>query len=304
MTRVVMMGTPESALPTLEVLRREFEVALVVTRPDRARGRSRKPVPPPVKVAADSAGLAVAQPGSSEDLAAALEQAGPFDMGVVVAYGRILRPEVLALPRGGLLNLHFSLLPRWRGAAPVARALMAGDTMTGVTIIKLDEGLDTGPVLTAQAVDILPDENAGSLTARLAELGAALLLRVIGPYLAGDLEPVPQVDEGAIYAERIEAEDRIIDTADGAAAMVNKVRAMAPTPGATLEVDGQRHKVLAARPSEHTPPAGTWEVHDGVPVVATGSGGVELIRLQPPGRRPQSGADWLRGLRRDRGTVA
>ena len=303
MTRVVMMGSPEAARPTLHALNREMEVGLVVSQPDRPRGRSKRPVPPPIKVAAEAAGLDVAQPTSSKELAAAVQQAGPFDLGVVVAYGRILRPDVLDLPRGGFLNAHFSLLPRWRGAAPVARALLEGDPMTGVTIIKLDQGLDTGPVLTAQAVDILPEENAGSLTTRLAELSASLLLRVIGPYLAGELEPVPQVEEGVTYADKIGPEDRLLDPAADGESFVNRVRALSPAPGATLEIDGERHKVLAARLTEHAPPAGTWEERGGVPVVAVGSHGVELVQLQPPGRRPQSGADWLRGLRRRGGKI-
>src|SRR5690606_39699141 len=139
------------------------------------------------------------------DVCDALEAVGEFDLGDVVAYGRLLRPEVLALPVRGVLNVHFSLLPRWRGAAPVARALMAGDTMTGVTIIRLDEGLDTGPVLTAQLVDIHPSEDAGTLTDRLARLGARLLVSVIPGYLSGEVVPVPQTDDGVTYAEKITA---------------------------------------------------------------------------------------------------
>lgn len=304
MSRVVFLGTPEAAVPTLIALAKEAEIGLVVTQPDRPRGRSGAPAPPPVKETAVEAGWKVAQPDSAAHLLKVIDQTGPFDVGVVVAYGRILRPEVLALPRCGYLNVHFSLLPRWRGAAPVARALMAGDTMTGVTIIRLDEGMDSGPVLTAQAVDIHPGETAGELTTRLARLGASLLTRAaIGPYLAGDLEPVPQVDEGVTYAEKISPEDRILDVGSTADEFVNRVRALAPSPAATLEIDGARHKILAARAVDTAPPPRTWQEVDGAPVVAIGSEGVELVRLQPPGRNPQSGRDWVRGRRRRAGEV-
>lgn len=303
MARVVFLGTPEAAVPTLSAVASRAEVGLVVTQPDRPRGRSGTPAPPPVKEAAIEAGLDVAQPQSSEELTDVIRKVGPFDLGVVVAYGRILRPAALEIAEQGYLNLHFSLLPRWRGAAPVARALMAGDTMTGVTIIRLDESLDTGPVLTAQAVDILPEENAGQLTTRLARLGSALLIGVIDPYLAGDLRPVPQVEEGATYAERLSPEDRVLDPGGDPEEFVNRVRALAPSPAATLLIDGDRHKILAARPADTAPPPGSWEVIDGAPLVAVGSGGVELLQIQPPGRKPQSGRDWVRGRRRLSGEV-
>ena len=234
-----------------------------------------------------------------------MDGAGPFDVGVVVAYGRILRHEVLALPERGLLNIHFSLLPRWRGAAPVARALMAGDEMTGVTIIKLDEGLDTGPVLTAQAVDIPPDDDAGALTSRLAHLGARLLLEALPRYLAGDLEPVPQTEEGlVVYADKIEKEDRPIAPDTSAAAAVAKVRGLAPEPAATLTIDGEPHKILTARLHDTEVEKGHWRVVEGVPVAGFPGGGVELVRLQPPGKKAMSGADWVRGRHSSQGVVS
>jgi methionyl-tRNA formyltransferase len=170
MARVVFLGTPEAAVPALDSLTQRHEIPLVVTQPDRTQGRSKRPVPSPVKRLASAKGLTVAQPEDRSELAKQFEDHGPFDVGVVVAYGRILRPEILEAPDRGLLNAHFSLLPRWRGAAPVARALMAGDAMTGVTIMKLDEGLDTGPILTAQAIDIPPGVDAGQLTESLAKV--------------------------------------------------------------------------------------------------------------------------------------
>lgn len=303
MARVVFLGTPQAAIPTLQLLADQHEVGLVVTRPDRPKGRSGTPAPPPVKEVALASKLPVTQPTNRDELATAVTDHGPFDVGVVVAYGRILRPEILSAPEHGLLNVHFSLLPRWRGAAPVARALMAGDPMTGVTIIRLDQGLDTGPVLTAQAVDIGEEENAGELTERLAELGARLLLASLPDFLDGELVPVPQTDEGLIYADKIEPSERRIDTSSSAEEIVDRVRGLAPSPAATLDIDGDSHKILHARVSGVTVEHGTWRAEGGVPVVGVGGGAVELVTLQPPGRRPQSGADWVRGRHRADGTV-
>ena len=304
MARVVFLGTPQAAVPALKSLAAEHDVGLVITQPDRPRGRSGTPQAPPVKEIASAHGLEVSQPAKSGDIASVMGEAGPFDVGVVVAYGRILRPEVLGLPERGLLNIHFSLLPRWRGAAPVARALMSGDEMTGVTIIKLDEGLDTGPVLTAQAVDIPPDDDAGALTDRLAHLGARLLLEALPRYLAGDLKPVPQTDEGLVYADKIKKEDRPIAPDTSAPAVVAKVRGLAPEPAATLTIDGEPHKILTARLHDTEIERGRWSAVDGVPVVGFAGGGVELVTLQPPGKKAMSGADWVRGRHSSQGAVS
>jgi methionyl-tRNA formyltransferase len=302
--RVVFMGTPEASVPTLEALAGKCEVVLVVTRPDRPKGRSKRPQPPPVKERAIELGLTVAQPESGADLERSVGDLDALDLGVVVAYGRILRPKLLQIPAHGFLNVHFSLLPRWRGAAPVARALMAGDTMTGVTIMRMNEGLDTGPVLTAQAVDISSEENAGELTSRLSLLGARLVTESIESYLGGALKPITQTDEGAVYAPKIEAGDRPLDVDDDPESTVAHVRGLAPNPAATLDIDGDRHKILAARRHSVAPDPGTWMAVEGVPVAGFGGGGVELVRLQPPGRNVQSGADWLRGRHTDHGEVS
>lgn len=304
MARVVFLGTPHAAVPTLELLADEHDVGLVITQPDRPRGRSKKPAPPPVKEFSRSHGLRVSQPTNRQELAEAAQTEGPFDVGVVVAYGRILRPEVLKAPEHGLLNVHFSLLPRWRGAAPVARALIAGDSMTGVTIIKLDEGLDTGPVLTAQAVDIADEENAGELTERLAVLGARLLVESLPGYLSGEVEPVLQTDEGLTYATKIEREDRPIDVESAAASVVAQIRGLAPSPAATMEIDGRVHKIYEAREVDAPVKPGTWSVLAGKPLVGLGQGAIELVTLQPPGKSPQSGTDWVNGQRRDAGVVS
>lgn len=304
MARVAFLGTPVSAVPTLETLAAAHDVALAITQPDRPKGRSKRPQPSPVKEAAARLGIEIAQPETRAEIEAALRAGGPFDVGVVVAYGRILSPEALDTPRLGMINVHFSLLPRWRGAAPVARALMAGDPMTGVAIMKLDEGLDTGPILTAQAVDILADENAGDLTGRLADLGSRLLRDALTSYLVGELVPVPQTDEGATYADKIEPRDRPISPADVVDSVLGQVRGLAPSPGATLKVDGVPHKVLAAKSSESSPPQGRWEIIDAVPVVGLADGGIEIVTIQPPGKSQREGRAWANGLRSQAGTVS
>ncbi len=303
MTRIVFLGTPSAAVPTLEKLAAGYDIELVITQPNRPKGRSKRPVPPPVKETAQQLGLSVAQPESAAELHQRISDSRPLDVGVVVAFGRIIRPQVLDIPELGYLNVHFSLLPRWRGAAPVERALMAGDTMTGASIIKLDEGLDTGPVLTAQAIDIRPEENAGQLTERLSLVGARLMSSVLDEYVAGELEPVEQSDDGAIYAEKITADDRPLDPDRPATDFVNKVRGLAPDPAATLDIDGDRHKVFAAARHEASIEPGTWEVYEGMPVVGTADGAVALLELQPPGKNRQSGEDWVRGRQRSRGVV-
>jgi methionyl-tRNA formyltransferase len=202
-----------------------------------------------------------------------------------------------------MLNVHFSLLPRWRGAAPVARALIAGDSMTGVTIIRLDEGLDTGPVLTAQAVDIRPEENAGELTERLAVLGAHLVTEVVPAYLGGSVTAIEQSDEGLTYASKLEAADRPLDVTGTARDAINRVRGLSPEPGATLVVDDEVVQVLRARAHQPTPKPGTWAAIDGLPVAGFGDGGVELVEVKPPGKAVMSGSDWLRGRRRSSGVV-
>ena len=304
MSRVAFLGTPEAALPTLRTLTASHDVPLVITQPDKRRGRGRAVAASPVKIEAERLGLLVAQPASAPELSEALQSAGGLDLAVVVAYGRILRPEALAIPDAGMLNLHFSLLPRWRGAAPVSRALMAGDPMTGVTIFRLDEGLDTGPVLTAQAVDIDEEETAGELTTRLAALGARLITGAIPHYLDGVLEPVQQSDDGLTYASKIEPQERLIKVKGNRIEEVNRVRALSPEPGATLVIDGERHQVLQARLHETAPGPGRWVETGSVPVAGFGDGGVELVTLLPPGKRPMSGESWLRGRRRDSGSTA
>lgn len=304
MTRIAFLGTPEAAIPTLDALAEDFDIPVVITRLNRPSGRHSKPLPTPVRLDADEIGIPVRQPNTADDIAGILEEYSPVDVAVVVAFGMILSAEALAVPTHGILNLHFSLLPRWRGAAPVARALMAGDPMTGVTVIRIDEGLDTGDVLTAQAVDILPLETAGVLTDRLAQLGARLIADSIEPYLAGEMAPVPQVEEGATYATKITAEDRPLSREMTVRKFVNQVRGLSPKPAATLDIDGQVHKILQVRETDAIPAPGRWETVGDVPVLGLSEGGVALVELQPPGKNPMSSESWLRGRTQVRGTIS
>lgn len=303
MTRILFMGTPEAAVPTLVGLSSRFAVD-VVTQPDRPVGRSKRLMPGPVKIAAEALGLSVLQPASAPELAETVINGGLHDLGVVVAYGRLLPPEVLAAPEGGILNVHFSLLPRWRGAAPVNRAIMAGDQMTGVTIIKIDEGLDTGPVLTAQAVDIEPEENAGELTERLAGLGASLLLRTVDPYLAGDMQPIAQSDDGLTYASKLARSERPISMTMAPQAAVDHIRGLAPKPAATLVIDSTLHKIYSARVSDSSVPSGHWQERDGWPVVGLDQGSLLISSLQEAGKNTVSGDDWVRGKRSSGGVIS
>lgn len=288
------MGTPEAAVPSLQKLAEVATVELVVTRVDKPRGRSGRPQAPPVKEAATELGLEVAQPTNSREVAELLNGRS-FDVGIVTAFGMILRPEVLAVPRRGFLNVHFSLLPRWRGAGPVERAIMAGDEETGVTIMAMDEGLDTGPVVSQLPVPIAHEETGGDLRNRLARLGAELLAETLPGWLEGRLEATPQDDEQATYASRIEAEDRLIDPDGQVKETVDRVRALSPRPGARLQIGDQYHKILRCRPAPFSLAPGEWAEHQGTPFLGVADGAVELVTIQPPGGRPMSGEDWLRG---------
>ena len=303
MTRALFLGTPGSAVPALREVAAAVSLDLVITQPDRPRGRSRRPKPSAVKTEANRLGIPVAQPSSRSELEDTVASRGPWDIGVVVAYGRILPASVFQAPVHGMLNIHFSLLPRWRGAAPVSRAILAGDTMTGVTVMVIDDGLDTGPVLTAQAVDIAPTEDAGNLTARLAETGARLLGVSIRSYIDGELVPVPQSDDGVTYAEKISKSDRPLNPNTTSRQMENHTRGLSPRPGATLILDGQHFKILEVAEVDADVPPGQWRTIEGWPVVGSSDGGVRLVRLQPPGKPMRHGDEWLRGARVDSGEV-
>ena len=295
--RAVFLGTPEAAVPTLFALTKVAEVVAVITRPDKPRGRSGRPVPSPVKEAATRLGVAVLQPASASDLLDALQPMTAIDVGVVTAYGALIGPEALAIPSRGFLNVHFSLLPRWRGANPVVAALLAGDEETGVTLMHLDRGLDTGPVVAARTAVVGRDETGGELTTRLASLGAELLVEYLPGWVDGALESTSQSMIGVTYAPKLTKADLLLDPTAPAEELVRRIRALTPIPGAVFTVGEGRLRVLAARRLDRETPPGHVTGTDDQIVVGTGEGALELLIVQPPGKRPMDATAWFRGLR-------
>jgi methionyl-tRNA formyltransferase len=280
--RIAFAGTPEFALPALAALRQHHEIVGVLTQPDRPSGRGRRVTPSPVKEAAIAAGLPLAQPPTLKDEAARAQLASwRPEILVVVAYGLLVPPAVLSLPRLGCLNIHASLLPRWRGAAPVERAILAGDAYTGVSIMQLDTGLDTGPVLLTRRVPISRAHTGGSLRAELATIGAATLLEALSGLAAGTLIACPQAEEGATYAARIEKAEARIDFGRNALEIEHQVRAFNPEPVAETRLDGEQLRIFAARAldeyggdpaAKNTDPGTIIAVQDGSMVVQCGRG--------------------------------
>ena len=302
--RIAFWGTPEVAVPSLDAFvgAPDFEVVTVVTNPDRPKGRSRTPVAPPVKEAALRHDLEVWQPERPREILDRL-RALDLDASAVVAYGAILPADVLAASGAGFVNLHFSLLPRWRGAAPVQHAIRAGDTTTGVTTFVLDEGMDTGPILEQEEVRIRPDETAGALLDRLAEIGAPILVDSLRRWLDG-ADPVPQPDEGVTIASKIDRDDVAIEWDVSADEIANLVRSANPAPGAHTTFRGDPLKVWRATPlPDATADDGGTVVRtesDG-PVVATGDGAVRLDEVQPAGKSRMAGGDFVNGYQPDVG---
>jgi len=305
MARIVFMGTPDFAVATLRALVGAHTVVGVVTQPDRPAGRGRQLDRSPVKQFAAHSGLPVIQPQRlREPDALAQLQAWAPELIVVAAFGQILRPAVLDLPPYGCLNVHGSLLPRHRGAAPIAAAILAGDAQTGITIMRMDPGLDTGPMLASRALNIQADDTTGTLTERLAPLGASLLLEVIPAYLGGRLAPVPQDESLATYAPQLKKEDGQLDFTRPATELERRVRALLPWPGAFANWPDPAAgaprplKVLrAAVLDQRTPDAGMVLQTPQGPAVGAGSGSLLLLEVQPPGKRPMPAADFARGAR-------
>jgi len=305
MTRIVFMGTPEFSVITLRALAEAHTVVGVVTQPDRPAGRGRQLEPSPVKQFAMQTGLPVIQPQRlREPEAMAQLAAWAPELIVVAAFGQILRPAVLDLPPHVCLNVHGSLLPRHRGAAPIAAAILAGDSQTGITIMRMDPGLDTGPMLASRALDILPDDTTGTLTERLAPLGAALLLEVIPAYLDRRLALMPQDESHATYAPQLKKEDGRLDFTRPALELERRVRALLPWPGAYAlwpdPASGQPRplKVLrAAVLNQRAPQVGEVIATPQGPAVGADTSALLLLEVQPPGKRPMLGADFARGAR-------
>ena len=295
--RVVFMGSPAFAVPTLRALSEAYQVVGAVTQPDRPAGRGRALTPPPVKEAASSFGIPVIQPERLRTPEATHDVAAwAPDVIVVAAYGQILRGEILSLPRHGCVNVHASLLPRWRGASPVQAALRAGDPVTGITIMKMDAGMDTGGILAQGSLPILSDDTGTSLTDRLAPLGAALLVDTLPGYLRGEIMAVPQDSARVTMAPLLTKEDGRLSFSLSAAELERQIRAFDPWPGTFLEWDGGRLAVLSADVSyESDTAAGSVTRVGAYPAIGTAQGLLILKRVHPAGRQPVSGDAFLRG---------
>ncbi len=301
--RLVFMGTPDFAVPGLAALiDGGHHVVCVYSQPPRAAGRGMKTKPSPVQAFAEAHGITVRTPSSLKD---ADEQAAfaalDVDAAVVIAYGLILPPPILAAPRLGCINVHASLLPRWRGAAPIQRALLAGDAETGISVMLMDDGLDTGPILATRTTPIGPDTTGGALHDRLAALGAEAMGPVLVDLDAGRLSPLPQPAEGITYAEKLTPADGRLDWTRPAAELERTVRALDPWPGAWFEHAGTRLKVAAAhRVDGADGDAGV--VLDDALTVACGNGALAIERLQRPGKGPTEVGAFLRGYDLPAGT--
>jgi methionyl-tRNA formyltransferase len=298
--RVAFFGTPEFAVPSLRALVGEgFDVIAVVTQPDRPQGRSRSTVvPPPVKVAAEAEDLTVLQPErpTDADFLAALREAEP-DVGVVVAYGHILKRELLALPPRGMVNVHPSLLPALRGAAPIEWAIIRGLDMTGVTIMQLDTGMDSGPILHQIPHAIDADVTAGDLSEHLAEVGAQALIETLAVLEQGALRPVAQNANRASYAPKLTRELARIDWAKDAATISRLIRGLDPKPGAWTQIAETEVKLFSPRVSDRRGAPGEIVATDGRLLVAAGSGAVDVAEVQPAGKERMTAEEWLRGAR-------
>jgi methionyl-tRNA formyltransferase len=314
MTRIVFMGSPDFAVPSLHALvDAGYDVAGAVTQPDREAGRGRKLVPPAVKLAAEALGLPVLQPRNLRRPEAVEELAAlQPDLIVVAAFGQILRRNLLDVPARGVLNVHASLLPRWRGASPVTAAILAGDKQTGVSIMLIDEGLDTGPVLSMRSIPIVDTDSGGSLTDTLAEMGANLLVETIPGWIDGRLQATQQDDTHATYAPRIDKESGRIDWSQPATQIWRQVRAYNPWPGAFTSYGASLLKIEEAWPltGYAIEPAGTvvslpWGAVERVPAerprpafaVVTGDGFLLPLRVQRAGKRSMYAEEFFRGER-------
>ncbi|MBX3453556.1 methionyl-tRNA formyltransferase [Ferrovibrio sp.] len=298
--RLIFMGTPDFAVPVLEAfIAAGDEIACVYSQPPRPAGRGHRLTPSPVQAAAERHGIMARHPTSLKTPEAQAEFAAlNADAAVVVAYGLLLPQAILDAPKLGCFNLHASLLPRWRGAAPIQRAILAGDTETGVCAMKMDAGLDTGPVLARETIPIHPRMTASELHDRLAAIGAPLMLRALHEHAEGRLAPMPQASEGVTYAAKLNREEGKLDWHKSAAALDRAVRGLNPAPGTWFEYKGERIKLLEAEPVAGRGDPGRI-IAEGI--VACGEGALRLLRLQRAGRPAMQAADFLRGFALDMG---
>jgi methionyl-tRNA formyltransferase len=296
--RIVFFGTPAFAVVSLQALiRGRFNITGVVTQPDKPQGRSRSELlAPPVKIAAQSAGIPVLQPGRpvGDVFTTSLRRLDP-DLGIVVAYGHILRPEILCIPPRGMINVHASLLPRYRGAAPVQHAILNGERETGISIMQMEEGLDSGPVLHRVSMAIEHDDTAGTLGTRLAELGAGALVEIVSLLAGGVVRAQPQDHSQATYAPKINREMARVAWRQDTGTLVRQLRAFDPAPGAWTALDGQPLKLFSGREVSGSGDPGLVLAAGDQLVVATGNGAMAIREVQPAGRTRMPVAAWVRG---------
>jgi methionyl-tRNA formyltransferase len=295
--RIIFMGTPEFALEPLKACRDVGDIVAVVTQPDKPRGRKQHPQSPPVKVFAEQLGLRVLQPSKVRDAGflAQVRELSP-DVAVVAAFGRLLPPELLEIPARGCVNVHASLLPRFRGAAPIQWAIASGDPKTGVCLMKMDAGLDTGPILSCAELSIGLEETSASLYPRLAQLGAELIRRSLPAYLSGALQPRPQPTEGVVLAPMLKKGDGLLDFRRSAVELERRVRAFQPWPGAFTHLRGKVLKVQRASAGSSSGVPGTVlnAGEQGIEV-ACAAGSLWLVELQPEGKRVMTAKEFLAG---------
>jgi len=297
--RVLFMGSPEFALPSLGVLAAEYDVIAVYTQPDRKAGRGRKLQQPPVKSLATDLGLPVFQPINlrSKEITDTIRKLEP-DLIVVAAYGMILPPEILSIPSFGCINVHASLLPRWRGAAPVQAAILSGDSKTGISIMQMDAGLDTGSVYSQHVLEIHEDETGGQLTHRLADLGAKAISESLPLILTGDLAPAPQDDTLATYAPMLKKSDGQLNFNMPAPKLALQVRAYEPWPSSYLEWKTTRLVIRSASAVDmRDHPPGSCFVYNRFPAVAANPGALILKSIQPAGKKTMDGDTFLNGAK-------
>ena len=298
MTRIVFMGSPDFSLPVLRGLKQTYDVVGVVTQPDRASGRGRELKSPPVKTLALELGIPVMQPEKLKQ-PEAMEQLRAWEpeLIVVAAFGQILKKEVLELPRYGCINVHASLLPRWRGAAPINAAILAGDEETGVTIMQMDVGLDTGAMLTKRSIRLTPTDTAGSIFQAVSTLGADLLLETLPRWIAGEIQPQTQDDALATYAPMMKKEEGKLDFMRDAHDLERLIRAFNPWPGAFMDFNGTMLKVHRGHVEAGEAEAGQRLIVQDQPAVGARGGLLILHEVQPAGKKPMSGKAFLAGAR-------
>jgi len=297
--RVIFMGSPDFAIPILKALAKSYEVVGVVTQPDRPAGRGRKLTSPPIKKLAQELNLSVIQPSKVHN-SETINQLTIWEPEVIIvaAFGQILKKEILDTPPSGCVNVHASLLPRWRGAAPINAAIYHGDKETGITIMKMDEGLDTGPIISQHSIQIDPSDDAGTLSNKLSELGGKLIIETLPQYLSGEITPLPQKDSAATYAPMLKKADGLLDFAHSTEQLERKVKAYSPWPGTFMYWSGKILKINKAHADHQiSGEPGQTVMRDNLPGVYTNDGILMLDEVQPAGKNKMPGKVFLNGAK-------